>query len=449
MSSVGIDIGTTSICAVVIDHKSDEFFTINKPNYSDLKSPYPWEKVQDVSSVVSIVQELLDEVFRRFDDIGEIGITGQMHGILYINSNGDAISPLYTWQDGRGNLPFKDDCSYASFLSELTGYKVASGYGMMTHYYNMKNGLVPEGAVGICTIMDYIAMILTGNHQPMIDPSNAASLGLFDNKKLSFDMRACQRAGIDTSFLPIVVDSQTVIGKYLGKVPVIAAIGDNQASFIGSVRDFAESIHITVGTSSQISVYTPDYLPAQGVDVRPLPGGGYIVVGAALCGGSTLALLKELFMDVVRKITGKTINESVVYDYMSSLKPDAFTYEDLEVVTSFNGTRENPDERGTIGNISPNNFTADNLVIAFMRGLCRELLAFYNQFPRGVREGKKRIVGAGNGIRKNGSLQLVLSDIFNLRLEVSSYQEDAALGASINAMVGNNKIKTYSEFWIE
>ena len=42
------------------------------------------------------------------EDIAVIGITGQMHGIVYTDCNGMAISPLYTWQDGRGNLPYGD-----------------------------------------------------------------------------------------------------------------------------------------------------------------------------------------------------------------------------------------------------------------------------------------------------------------------------------------------------
>ena len=28
-----------------------------------------------------------------------------MHGILYVDADGNAVSPLYTWQDARGSLP--------------------------------------------------------------------------------------------------------------------------------------------------------------------------------------------------------------------------------------------------------------------------------------------------------------------------------------------------------
>ena len=65
------------------------------------------------------------------------------------------------------------------------------------------------------------------------------------------------------------------IAGYFEKIPVYAAIGDNQASFLGSVRDKDHSIHITVGTSSQISIYTDRYMEIDSLDTRPLPGGGY------------------------------------------------------------------------------------------------------------------------------------------------------------------------------
>ena len=43
--------------------------------------------------------------FARYPDIERIGVTGQMHGILYLDGEGNAVSPLYTWQDARGDAP--------------------------------------------------------------------------------------------------------------------------------------------------------------------------------------------------------------------------------------------------------------------------------------------------------------------------------------------------------
>ena len=48
---------------------------------------------------------LLDQLLERYPQTASIGLTGQMHGIVYLDREGRCISPLYTWQDGRGNLP--------------------------------------------------------------------------------------------------------------------------------------------------------------------------------------------------------------------------------------------------------------------------------------------------------------------------------------------------------
>lgn len=79
----------------------------------------------------------------------------------------------------RGSLLYKDGMSYAAYLSKQTGFPLSTGFGLVTHYYNKVNSLVPQNAVKLCTIMDYTAIRLTGKCEPLVDCSNAASLGFF------------------------------------------------------------------------------------------------------------------------------------------------------------------------------------------------------------------------------------------------------------------------------
>ena len=59
-----------------------------------------------------------------------------MHGILYVDENGNALSPLITWQDERGNLQRKN-LSYAKELSLLTSYEMATGFGVTTLFFDL------------------------------------------------------------------------------------------------------------------------------------------------------------------------------------------------------------------------------------------------------------------------------------------------------------------------
>ena len=61
------------------------------------------------------------------------------------------------------------------------------------------------------------------------------------------------------------------------------------------MRDKTAEMLVNVGTGSQFSVFTPHYLQADGLETRPMPGGGYLLAGASLCGGRAYALLEQFF----------------------------------------------------------------------------------------------------------------------------------------------------------
>ena len=141
MKAIGIDIGTTSICGIVIDLDTGDIIKSRTENSNAfLSGSAEWEKIQSVEKIIGRSTEILDSLVEK--DVVSIGVSGQMHGMVYIDSRGNALSPLYTWQDGRGNLPYKDT-TYASFLGSF------SGYGNVTDFYNRENGLVPKNSKGL------------------------------------------------------------------------------------------------------------------------------------------------------------------------------------------------------------------------------------------------------------------------------------------------------------
>ena len=448
MNFLGIDIGTSSICGIVYNTVSKDIVSIAKINNTDMLSCNVWEKVQDANAIVDIVLDLIQELRIQYPDIKGIGLSGQMHGILYVNAEGEAVSPLYTWQDMRGSLLYKDGMSYAAYLSKQTGFPLSTGFGLVTHYYNKVNSLVPQNAVKLCTIMDYTAMRLTGKCEPLVDCSNAASLGFFDKEKLAFDKEALWNVGIDNSILPEIGKAFSRVGHY-ENISVYTAIGDNQASFLGSIRDIRHSIHITVGTSSQISVYSDDYLNVPLLDTRPLPGGGYILVGAALCGGCSFSLLKKFFSETIKLYTGEEMDDTDLYKIMVSVPYKEVQEDDIRVETLFGGTRSHPEKRGKIMNISCLNWHPENLIRGFLEGMSQELYDFYQLLPNSIRERKTILVGSGNGIKRNPLLCQILEERFKCHLQVSACREEAALGACICGMVGNGYINNFTDFFNE
>ena len=288
MDHLGLDLGTTTISAAVLDADGRLLCTRTVPGGAAVAGQ-PWERKQDASGIECTALSLLDGLLQEFPDIGCVGLTGQMHGIVYVDAAGQLLSPLYTWQDETGAQPGPDGKSTAARLTARTGYPLASGYGLVTLACHQAAGTIPNGAAAVCTIADYLAMRLSGRTAPCLTPSMAASLGLFDGT--DFDREAVRRAGLPERLLPEVSEKAELTG---GRLHVFAALGDNQASFLGAGQGRLDAPLVNIGTGSQFSFFTKERRTVPGLETRPFPG-GWLLTGAPLCGGRSFALLERFF----------------------------------------------------------------------------------------------------------------------------------------------------------
>lgn len=438
MRALGIDIGTTTISAVVVaidGRKIEKAYTIQ--NNSFIQTDAPWEKIQDTDVIIDKVFKLLEEILAAYRDIQIIGLTGQMHGIVYLNQDGRHISPLYTWQDGRGNLLVEEDNkSICELLEKKFSVKAHAGYGLVTHLYHSRKNLVPKGAAKVCTIMDYLGMRLTERKKPLIHSSNAASLGLYDAEKGRFLAEILEGMGADADILPEVTEDFAVLGSFRG-IPVSASIGDNQASFLGSVEDAANSILVNMGTGGQISVLSDTYFTAKGIEARPFAKGHYLLAGSSLCGGRAYALLAQFFKSYAEAAGISGIDH---YAVMEKLLDETEKDKTLKVNTAFSGTREQPEKRGSIKEIGTENFTPQALVYGVLNGMAKELYKMYGRMEKGLSAPRSRMIASGNGIRKNRHLQEIMSKTFGMSLHLAEREEEAAYGAAVFGMIAAGKL---------
>ncbi len=430
MKVIGIDIGTTSVSSVVMDAGTGEQIIARTLPNDTAVAGEKWAKEQDPVRIWEKCSTLIKEYEKSWTDISAIGITGQMHGILYLDENGNALSPLFTWEDERGNLIFRDQKTYVQVLQESTGYPMATGYGLTTHYYNLLNDLVPSNAVCIATIMDYVAIRLTGSHRPVMHASNAASLGLFDLRKGTFDKAACLAAGIDVSILPEVSGTEEVVGTTQTGIKVIIPIGDNQAGILGLIKDPGDVV-VNIGTSSQISIVADNLNCCEGLECRPYVGGKYLYLGAGLCGGTSFRLLNDFFCETCRLFSEQTDRDKMFEMMRKAAEEEAGNEDRLTVRTQFRGTREDPNIRGSITGIDMSNFTPGSLVLGFYRGVCTELYEAYEKMNADPRQG--RLLLCGNAFRNNALLRSICGKIFGREVVLTDQKEETAVGAAFLA----------------
>ena len=438
MRVIGIDIGTTTISAVALDEGSGALLeAVTIPNRGALSAAQPWRREQDPAIILEDALALVERLASQYAPIVGVGITGQMHGVVYLDGEGRTVSPLVIWQDGRGNLPCAGgEETYAARLSRVTGYPVATGYGAATHAYMTAEKAVPEKAATFCTIHDLLAMRLTGRTAPLLHASDAASLGLFDPQTGDFDRAAIERAGMDPRFFPEVTRENRPLGTLPAGQPVMPAIGDNQASFIGSVRDMTGSLLVNMGTGSQISCKTDHRVDLPGTETRPLIAGDYLWVGSALCGGRAYAALEQFFLAAARGL-GATPTDAAVYRWMDDLSEQVFELADpLTVSTAFSGTRENPDLRGGVTGLGVDNFTPAHFIGGVLQGTVRELRQMYEGAAPHLARKPTALVGSGNGLRKSAVWRELFSRAFDLPLVVPAHKEEAAYGAALFGLTG-------------
>lgn len=422
--AVGIDIGTTTISAVVFDidnKKQRDAYSIPHNAYLSLDT----YAEQSVSIMVEKAQKLLFHILNTYQGVISIGLSGQMHGIVYINEAGEAVSNLINWQDKRADQLLPTGIGACAQIKQLTDTVIYTGYGNATHYYNLQKGLMPAEAVGFCSIMDFFGMQICGLRRPLVHTSVAASFGLFDVKNGRFMEEKLAALGINADFMPAVTEKSCIIGTCNG-IPVSVALGDNQASVLGSVRENTQSVLVNIGTGSQISAVGDFCETAKEIEVRPFIEGKYLICGSALCGGFAYAMLENFFRSYAVNAGMEDVPQ---YQYMNVLAEQAYANGEpgLDVDVSFSGKRFDPECRGAITQIDRQNFTPSALVLGVLNGMCKELLELYQVFP----EQKGHVVASGGAVRKNEVLKNLLCRHFEMPISVNVLEEEAATGAAL------------------
>lgn len=450
---LGIDIGTTTISAVILTtetHRLIGVYTV--ASCADLPQDEVFTKTQDAEGIMERVRRLIESLLHRCPTIKAIGFTGQMHGIVYMDKDGRLLSPLYTWEDNRAGAVYGDvDMTSCEWIQDKSGYRVPPGYGLATHIDLLRHGRVPKNAAKIATVMDYAVCSLTGRKAPLCHTTNAASLGFFSPER-GFDICALEKLGVDAWVLPDYTAENVIVGTYEG-IPVSVAIGDNQASFLGSVQCPAETALINFGTGSQITILagsTAEFTPTPEIEIRPYINHGSLISGSALCGGRAYALLESFFR---KYIAACGFTDSEQYEIMNSLALDAIKKDrHLHVCTTFCGIRSDHTIRGSVTGIGEENLGPGELIAGVLYGMAEELHGMFAEMPK---DGIRQLVVSGNAVRKNPALRRVLERVFGMKILVPVHQEEAAYGSALFAgltsdgTISNEKFKDFYKYTTE
>ncbi len=451
--TIGVDLGTTNLCALLVNSKTYEVECISsEKNDTLIVSSDPACFEQDAGAIVDKTLKLIKELIIKADveasDVSGVAITGQMHGVVLVDSELHPMTPLYTWRDRRSETTGVLDEVSARLpekYEDTTGCRLAGGFGGATLAWLLKNSANKSDITSYkaLSIADYLAAVLTG--RICTDYSNAASWGIFDISHNKWYDDMLSRLEIPVEMLPEVVKSGKVLGCVLPEIAektllhseakVWVPVGDNQASYFGATQAEQNMAVINIGTSGQITIPASNIYTENGMETRPLPGGDYIWVGATLCGGWSYEYLAKFFLDVITKLGHVEIERDVLYDRMKSLLgvTSASCGGGLSVITTFSGTRSGVgSQSGRIIGIDEGNLTAGNMIYGFLSGIVEELASMLPKSD--LVGGWDELVATGNAIRLNPAMLKIIEDVFGKKCEMSIVSEEAASGAAFIAI---------------
>ncbi len=434
-TTLGIDLGTTKAAAVIIDENRNLLAAASAAHGASLET-VPNGAEQDVAKIFDCVKKILKQLPEELcRNVSGVGITGQMHSVLLANDS--EISPLITWQDHRCG-----DAMLAEF-NRISGCTLREGFGGATLARIAEEGSLKEWKFA-STVSDYLAAVLAGNDSVYTDPTHAASWGIYDAHSGDWNSAALEALNIPRTLLPEIRPCGAVIGHVSREsascfgipagIPVINAIGDNQASILATGKNFDKEIYLTLGTGAQLSVVV-DELPSnlsEQIEARPFPGGKTLLVAAPLCGGAAFAWLADTVNAFRRDLGESDLPKGALLDKLDELALSVLQNgeEELVIAPHFLGERWNPALRGMCNGFTLSNATPGKIGAALARGIVQNLK---NGFDANVFSGKTEIIGSGNAVRLMKSIQYVISDEFKLPLTLSESREEAAVGAAILA----------------
>ncbi len=312
-----------------------------------------------------------------------------------------------------------------------------------------------RSATPVSFLPDYVVAAMTDT-AVVTDRTNAAGSGLYDVVCDTWDEALIGAGFFPPTALPELRPSGTVAGPLSANwaqiiglqagIPVMVSCGDNQASFAGSVADYDEIALINIGTGGQVSVHAKEAVGAPGLEARPFMDGRYLLVGAGLVGGRTFAWLRDFVAAVGRDVFDVAIESDAIYDTLTRLAGEVDPgADDLAFEPLLTGTREAPDRRGVMAGIGTSNFTPGHLCRALFEGVAEQFRLLYEAAIATGTKRRTRLVGAGNGIRRNPVLREILEASFELSMQLPEHTEEAAYGAALLASVGTGDRDSLAE----
>jgi xylulokinase len=440
---LGLDIGTSGAKAILCNEQGH--LLASAVTEYPLLTPFPLWSEQDPAEWWRGAKDALAQVLQGVDtsSVAGLGLTGQMHGSVFLDAQDQVIRPALLWNDQRTAEECRQitDRIGQERLIEIAGNPALTGFQapkilwLRNHepqnYARLSRVLLPK---------DYIRLLLTG--EAATDASDAAGTLLLDLSRRDYSPEILEKLEFERSWLPQVYEGPQVTGGLLPEVaaelglpaglPVVAGGGDNAAAAVGTGIVRSGIVSSSIGTSGVIFAHSDEIaFDPQGrlhTFCHAVPGKYHMMAVTLSAGGSF-----RWWRDTVRAASGSDLS----YDQLSQLAGSVPAgSEGLIFLPYLTGERTphlDPFARGAFIGLTARH-TAAHMARAVMEGVVYSLRdGLEIMRALGLPIGQIRATGGGG---RSPLWRQMQADIYGAEVVTLRAEEGPAYGAALLAGVG-------------
>jgi xylulokinase len=455
---IGVDIGTSGTKSLIMDERG--IILAESSAEYPVHMPKPLWTEQDPEDWWQAVKKTIKAVLKaskaKKADVKAIGLSGQMHGSVFLNKKGKVIRPALLWNDQRTMAECDEITQRAggreSLISmvanpALTGFtapkllwlrnKEPKNYAALTHL------LLPK---------DDVRRRLTGEFAT--DASDASGMLLLDVKNRVWSKELLSRLQIDPSILATVYESEQVTGTLLPEVAaelglsaeckVVGGAGDCAAGAVGNGIVRQGVLTASLGTSGVMFCHSdqPQY-DTQGrlhTFCHAVHGKWHMMGVTLSAAGSLQWFVNQLCTELNHK---KGVDPfKIIIDEAAKVPAGSEGLFFLPYLAGERTPHADSNARGCFIGLT-NKHTRGHLTRSVMEGVAyslRESLSILQEIDVPVKE--IRVSGGG---AKSPLWKQILADVFGQKACTINAEQGPAYGVALLAAVGDGAYKNIEE----
>ena len=450
--ALGIDVGTSGCKILAVDENGKILGSVVEeyPCYAPREG---WSE-QDPEDWWNGVTRGLKKITALLNgaEVGAVGFSGQMHGMVALDENMKVIRRAILWNDQRTEKQCTEITDAAGGLDALLGItnnRMLTGYTGGKILWMKENE--PENYARTKLILnpkDYIRYRLSG--EIATDVSDASGTGLFDVKNRRWAVDLIKKAGLKPEFFPKAVESTDAVGRVTKEAAAETGIpegtivagggGDAVISTTGLGLIKPGRVGITLGTSGVVAMGLASFLPNPNGMLQVFCGnapGTFNAMGVTLAAAGSYQWFRNALGDYEAaraKEEGKSAFR-LLDDEAAATPPCADGLIYLPYLTGERAPINDPNAKGAFLGLTSRH-TKGHFARAVMEGVAFSLRQVYDLILSvGDGVSSDEIVLAGGGAN-SPVWRRIFADTFNLPVRtVYGSAEGGSFGAALAAGV--------------